>query len=97
METTGSQISSNSPGAGIFEGLSIEILRQFDQTSLSQLIDSWEINTFGKKWPVIRGLLMAGIKQSKSQSQKAETDNSNINTTSLSPFCKYLHSCWRPW
>ena len=49
----------------IDDGLTLEILSFFDEKSLSETIDSWKINTFGKRMSIIRGLLVSGIRHTK--------------------------------
>ena len=59
----------------IDDGLTVDILSHFDEKSLCQTINSWNINTFEKKIS-IRELLICGItkiKQNKNKITKTQT------------------------
>ena len=45
------------------DGLSLDLLSDFDEISLEQTIQSWQISSFHKKPHIIRGLLLNAIKQ----------------------------------
>ena len=45
------------------DDLTLEDLNEFDDTSLQQTIDAWNIKSFHKKPHIIRGLLIKGIKK----------------------------------
>ena len=77
----------------IKDSLSIDMLTNFDDKSLKQLIDSWKLDTFDEKSFVISGLLISGIKRHK---------NSNIfnNYSNLYIFefiTFFVPSCYKWW
>ena len=47
------------------DGVSLNDLCYFDDLSISEIIDSWNINTFGVKKCIIRGLFVKFIKKRK--------------------------------
>ena len=47
------------------DGISLQMLSEFDDFSLKETIDSWKLNTFDKKPFIIRGILVRGIKKLK--------------------------------
>ena len=61
----------------IDDALTLDILSHFDEKSLIETIDSWKIDTFGKKMSIIRGLLVSGIRKT--------TQNNNNNNTNVQP------------
>ena len=60
----------------IDDGITIDILFHFDERSLCETIDSWNINTFDKKMSIVRGLLVSGINKIK---QNNTNNNNNKN------------------
>ena len=56
------------------DGISLQMLNEFDDFSLKETIDSWKLNTFNKKPFIIRGILLRGIK-------KLYNTNNNSTTT----------------
>ena len=61
----------------INDGVTLTILSQFDDLSLQQMIDSWNLNTFGKKSFLIRGLIVNGIKNLAQQAHHHKDNNNN--------------------
>ena len=60
-------------------GFRLDLVTQFDDKSVQEMFDSWDINTFGAPMFVIRGLFTAGIKKYKSIN-KNNSNNNNNNT-----------------
>ena len=61
----------------INDGVTLTILSQFDDLSLQQMIDSWNLNTFDKKSFLIRGLIINGIKNLAKQAHHDKDNNNN--------------------
>ena len=66
------------------DGLTLDLLSDFDEISLEQTIQSWNISSFHKKPHIIRGLLLNAIKQihrSKLATLNDSNNNNNATTT----------------
>ena len=70
----------------IDDTLTLEILSQFDDKSLQEMIDSWNIDTFGKALYLIRGLMISGVKKLRNNINTNDSDKNNklIETTVIS-------------
>ena len=56
----------------IDDGLTLELVSHFDEKSLQEMIDSWNINTYDKKAFLIRGLLTSGMKKYRNDVSRNE-------------------------
>ena len=63
------------------DDLTFDELASFDNTSLVDVIDTWNFNTFGKKRVVIRGKLIKGIKKLKANSNGDKNEDIPIPFT----------------
>ena len=63
--------------------ISLSLLSEFDDKTLNEMIDSWNINTFNKKTFLIRGILINGIKKLR---------NKNPNPNSNAASCNNFHN-----
>ena len=64
------------------DGITLDLLCEFDDQSLVGVIDSWVLNTFDKKYFLIRGLLINGIKKLNVRNTIPNINNDNVDNKS---------------
>lgn len=64
------------------DGVTLQLLSEFDDTSLNGLIDSWNLNTFSKNKFLIRGVIINGIKQLRNAGIDTSSSSQNTSNTS---------------
>ena len=57
--------------------LSLELLVKFDDISLQQTVNSWNLDTLNHKSSIIRDLFINGVRNLKSQTRKQRSSNNN--------------------
>ena len=66
----------------IDDGITLELLSQFDEKSSAETIDTWKLDTFDQKLSIIRGLLISGIKKNNPKAVLSETELKMMNKLS---------------
>lgn len=62
------------------DGVTLSLLSDFDDYTLKEMIDSWNLNTFNKKSFLIRGILINGIKRMRnSHNLNSPSDSTDTN------------------
>ena len=64
------------------KNLSLKVLSTYDHTTLADEIDSWKLDTFGRKLCLIRGLLVSGIKDLQSRDRQQRSQSLYIHPSS---------------
>ena len=79
----------------------VQLLRELDQETLKEIIDSWKLNTFGQKTFLIHGVLMNGLKkmreraeleQKQQQQQQLSSHNYNTGTNILTIISSHINA-----